>query len=202
MEGRRRQLSAGLLVALLLVAGCASDKKAKSGITIDTLAAASGTACPVPLEVSADNSGVDTPAPATGSVVVGHPSTDPTLDATVGLADRRGRRRRGGVHHAARRREARWTSCSSRRGPTRRRSCSCPPRPRPAHLTADQSTQLGNDATRTKEGELIPVPGAEAMAMMRTKVNGATSAAFLVSSASLKRAQVEQIARQLDERLR
>ena len=46
------------------------------------------------------------------------------------------------------------------------------------------------------------MPGAQAIAMMRTKVNGATSAAFLVSSPSLKRAQVEQIARQLDERLR
>ena len=201
MEGRRRQLSAGLLVALLLVAGCSSDKKAKSGITIDTLAAASGTACPVPLEVSADNSGVDTPAPATGSVVVGHPSTDPTLDGAaetpIDAAD--------GV-------EAECTMQLAEGGTlalvlVAARTEAAPELLVPAaaeagHLTADQSTQLGNDATRTKEGELIPVPGAEALAMMRTKVNGATSAALLVSSASLKRAQVEQIARQLDERLR
>ena len=37
---------------------------------------------------------------------------------------------------------------------------------------------------------------------MPTKVKGASSAALLVSADGLKRPQVEQVARQLDERLR
>lgn len=189
----------GLLVVALL-AGCGSDPKPKSGITIDTLAAASGTACPVPLEVAADNSGIDTPSPATGSVAVGEPSpaTDPSspamspLDEADGvevscalpLAD-------GGAVDllliAARTDQAPLLVVAAAADA--------------AKLSRDQATQLANDTTRTAAGQLVPVPGSNAVAVMPTTVNGATSAAMVVSSKGLKRPQIEQIARQLDQRL-
>ena len=59
---------------------------------------------------------------------------------------------------------------------------------RVGQLSTNQATQLANDVTRTEAGELVPVPGSEAVAMMPTKVKGASSAALLVSADGLKRA--------------
>ena len=203
MEGRRRGpwKFAAALLGLAALIGCGSTTKPKSGITIDTLAAATGTACPVPLDVAADNSGIDTPSPATGSVVVGHQATDPTMDgeseSPIDAAD--------GVEVGCTLTLDDGTNVDLLLVAARTDAAPellVPAAAAAGGLTQDQATQLANDVTRTKEGGLIPVPGANALAVMRTKVDGATSAAFLVSSKSLKRAQVEQVARQLDERLR
>jgi hypothetical protein len=203
MEGRRGGplKRAACLVGVAALVGCGSTSKPKSGITIDTLAAASGTACAVPLEVAADNSGIDTPLPAAGSVVVGHPATDPTMDggseSPIDAAD--------GVEVGCTLTLDDGTTLSLLLVAARTDAAPellVPAAAAAGGLTQDQATQLANDVTRTEEGDLIPVPGSNAVAVMRTKVDGATSAAFLVSSKSLKRPQVEQVARQLDERLR
>ncbi len=190
------------VTCLVLAAACGSDAKAKSGISIDTLAATTGTACPVPLEASASASGVDNSTPATGSVVVGAAGgTDPTtgppgtspidaadavmVECTLTLTD-------GGTVDLV------LIAARTDAAP----EVLIPAVAHVAGLTANQAQQLANDATRTKDAELVPVPGSSAVAMMPTKVGGATSAAFVVSSPTLKRAQVEQIARQLDQRLR
>ena len=90
----RRWLWWAVALSGVVVAACGSDDKPTSGITIETLAAATGTACPVAFEVSADNSGIDTPSPATGSVVVGHPRHHRRgRVVAVAVADRRRRRR-------------------------------------------------------------------------------------------------------------
>lgn len=192
------------LTALLLTAACESSSKAKSGITIDTLAAASGTACPVPLDVAADNSGIDTPSPATGSVEVGLSVDDSTAGAgtapgtsPIAAAD--------GVAVRCTLTLADGTSVDLLLVAARTDAAAellIPEAARVGPLTTNQATQLANDATRTAAGALVPMPGAGAVAMLRTKVDGATSAALLVSAESLKRPQVEQIARQLDQRLR
>jgi hypothetical protein len=70
-----------------------------------------------------------------------------------------------------------------------------------AGLNTDQAEQLANDVSRTKVGALVPVPGTSAVAVMPTKVSGASTAVILLSSAGLKRGQVEQLARLLDQRL-
>jgi hypothetical protein len=206
MEGSRgRRLGRAVgLTAILLVGACGSSSKPKSGISIDTLAAASGTACPVPLEVAADNSGIDTPTPATGSVEVGlavddstpasrtQPGTSP-IEAADGVAVRCTLTLADGTPLALLLVAARTDAAPE---------LLIPEVARVGQLSANQATQLANDATRTDEGALVPMPGAGAAAMLRTKVDGAASAALLVSAKSLKRPQVEQVARQLDQRLR
>ena len=185
-DGRRRPLMVvGLLVALLACSSPAAPatSKPKSGITIDTLAAASGTACPVPLEVSADNSGVDTPAPATGSVVVGHP-----IDATRPSTPRRIRRstRPTASRCSARLQlaDGRTLDARARRGAHRRGAGTARPRRgrRRAASTRTRAPSWPTTRRGPRRASWSPCPAPKAMAMMRTKVNGATSAAFLVSS--------------------
>jgi len=197
----RRWLWWAVALSGVVVAACGSDDKPTSGVTIETLAAATGTACPVAFEVSADNSGIDTPSPATGSVVVGHPDitaaagSSPSLspiDAADGVIVTCSLQLAGGPLElmlvAAR------TDAAT--------ELLLPEAARVGQLSTNQTTQLANDVARTGAGELVPVPGSEAVAMMPTKVKGASSAALLVWADGLKRAQVEQVARQLDERLR
>lgn len=197
----RRRIVLATLVAGSCLAACGSDEKPKSGITIETLAASQGTACPVPLEVSADNSGIDTPSPATGSVIIGHvdesdttPTTAPlsALDAADGVAVSCTLPLADGsaveLYLVAARTDAAGEVV-------------VPVAAQAGDLSTNQATQLLNDATRTKVGELVPVPGSDAVAMIITSVGGAASAALVLEAPTLKRPQVEQIARQLDQRL-
>jgi hypothetical protein len=199
-RGRSPAIVVGVACILVLGGGCSSDSKPKSGITIDTLAASTGTACPVPFEVAADNSGIDTPNPATGEVRVGHPSTEVTgsTPSTTPLAEA------DGVEVDCTLQLADGTSVDLLLVAARSDGAALlvlPAAAAEAKLSKDQATQLGNDVSRTEEGELIPMPGDQAVAMMATDVSAATSAAMVISADGLKRAQVEQIARQLDQRL-
>lgn len=191
------------LACLVLVAGCGSDDKPTSGISIDTLSGTTGTACAVPLDAAATNSGVEGTSPAQGSVLVGDPVVvDPSTAIPQGTSP----------VDAADAVEVTCTMQVSTGGQidltliAARTDAAAevliPAAAKAAGLSTNQAQQLANDATRAKASELVPVPGSNAVAMMVSKVRGAASTAFVVSSPTLKRAQVEQIARQLDQRLR
>ncbi|MCU1503079.1 MAG: hypothetical protein JWM12_2433, partial [Ilumatobacteraceae bacterium] len=155
----------------------------------------------VPLDVVASTSGVDSTTPAVGSVVDGRladegstavfPSTDAevvdgvTVTCTLVTSD--------GGH-------VDLTLLAGKSGDAA--ITIVPLASYAAGLNADQSEQLANDVARTKVGALVPVPGTSAVALLHTKVAGASTAVILLSSEQLKRGQIEQLARQLDERLR
>ncbi len=185
----------------LLLFSCGSDARPSTGITLATLSATTGTACAVPLDVVASTSGVDSTTPASGSVTNGRladqgaaavfPATDPELVdgveviCTLATSD-------GG--------KVELTLLAGKGGDAA--ATIVPAAASAAGLDDDQQAQLANDITRTKIGALVPVPGTMAVAVMRTQVRGASTAAVLLSSEQLKRGQVEQLARQLDARLR
>lgn len=189
-------------MAGIVAPGCSSDRHPSSGITIDTLAASTGTACPVPLDAAATASGVERTNASTGSVQVARsysstttdaPSDTTTLDAlnaisvlcSVVLDDGN---------------EVRLLLVAGRQGNAG--VALLPTIAREADLTADRAQQVGNDLPRTKVGALVSVPGDVPIAVLATEIKGATSSWIMVAGPSLTRLQVEQIARQLDQRLR
>lgn len=194
-------------VALVLAAAagplvaCRSDGKASSGITLETLSATSGTACPLPFDVVASTTGVDSSTAASGSVVGGHlgdstsvaefPATD--AEAVDGVAVSCSLEMRDGG-------EVTLLLLAGKAGDAGQTMV--PKAAAAAGLNTDQAEQLANDIARSKVGALVPVPGTAAVAVIRTRVPGATSAAILIAANTLKRGPVEQLARQLDQRLR
>jgi hypothetical protein len=192
---------ATLGAAAILLTACSSDPRPSSGITLATLSATTGTACAVPLDVVASTSGVDSTTPAAGSVTIGRladqgasavfPASDAELvdgvEVTCTLATSDGS-------------QVKLTLLAGKGGDAG--ATVVPAAASAAGLDDDQRAQLANDIARTKIGALVPVPGTNAVAVMRTKVSGASTATILLSSEQLKRGQIEQLARQLDTRLR
>ncbi len=64
-------------------------------------------------------------------------------------------------------------------------------------LGAAQLHAVAATADRTKPGQLVPLPGSEAVAMAIVRVRGAKSAAFVLSGTGVPRSSVETIARRL-----
>ncbi|MEO5901502.1 MAG: hypothetical protein ABIR68_15440 [Ilumatobacteraceae bacterium] len=199
--GRWRAMAPILVAAGALVGACGSDGTSSSGITLETLAATTtGTACLLPFDVVASTTGVDSATPASGSVIDGRladstlPAQFPASDAEAvdGVAVTCSMELRDGG-------ELTLLLLAGKSGDAG--LTMVPKASYAAGLNTDQSEQLANDIARSKVGTLVPVPGTAAVAVIRTKVNGATSAAMLISSTTLKRGPVEQLARQLDQRL-
>lgn len=199
--GRWRTVAPILVATGSLLGACGSDRKPSSGITLETLArTTTGTACLLPLDVVASTNGVDSSTAASGSVVDGRlgdntaaaqfPASDAAAVDGVSVSCSLELRDGGNVTLLL------LAGKSGDAGLTMVAKASYA-----AGLNTDQSEQLANDIARSKVGALVPVPGTAAIAVIRTKVDGASSATMLVSSNTLKRGPVEQLARQLDQRL-
>ena len=186
----------------IVASGCSSDRRPSSGITIDTLAASTGTACSVPLDAAVTASGVERTEAATGSVDVARSFTSTTTDAPsdstlLDALDAISVRCSVVLGDGS---ELRLLLVAGRQGNAG--VALLPTIAREADLTADRVQQVGNDLPRTKVGALVSVPGDAPIAVLATEIKGATSSWMMVAGPSLTRLQVEQIARQLDQRLR
>lgn len=188
-------------VGVGVVPGCAGERRSSSGITIDTLAAATGTACPVPLDAAVSGSGIERSNASTGQVSVSQafsqsaatPSDTTTLDrlAAISVSCTLALDGQDGI---------RLLLVAGRRGNAG--LALLPTVASEAKVDADEIEQVGNDMARNKVGTLVSVPGDAPVAVVSTEIQGASTAWMAVSGPSLSRQQVEQIARQLERRLR
>ncbi len=210
MRGRQLlRLAVGCSALMLAVAGCASAPAKRSGITIETLSASTGTGCPVPLDAAASAAGLDRAGTAAGTVdatrsdstAAAGPAADPAgdpvatsaLDAAGGVVVSCAVTLEGGdTLHA--------TLVAVRRDESGTLLLALITKD--AQLDSDVAGQVLNDLSRTKISDLVAIPGGEPVALMHTALAGASSSSLLVSATSLTRRQVEQVALELDRRLR